>query len=616
LTVETKNPTSTSGRWMNGENAYSSNDVYASNSLRPNEQNYENYGFSLGESTIEKVEVGIEFYCAADEGVRLQISYDGGSTYSDWSKIFTLTEEDIIWVNYTSLTDWTPDKLSDANLRVRIDFKPEGGSGCFAPDTLIGMADGSVKRIVDVELGEKVLTKDGVGVVTAKTTHKSLKGYPMVKFKGVTMFKTHLFWADKAWHTLPSILETVILKEIVNIETDKKSLFANGMLVHNIEKLPYTAYLDWIPVRVTYSSAVTAKGFSDSGGGSESFVNPYRAMGFTEVGGGSESFGIPFKSLAFSEVGAGADVFGIPWKALGFSDAGYGTDAFIKEVLGAIAKGFSDSGLGTDSFAKVITLLSKGFSDSGTGIDSFAKLITLLSKAFSDSGLGTDVFSVIFKALKFNDTGSGVDVFATPYREMDFSDIGSGVDVFKLLREVAFLDSALGTDVFTHAVLGAILKEFSDNGLGVDVFAKVWSWLPWVQRTYENVFARVKVDLEATTSIKNVILGEPLKLTKLPVAIINPTRTSIAQIALERKFENTIGFTVLLLIRESEPSNWFTDIITVMADVVDALLTDHTLNGIVVDVAPVSFEPGRIKIMQKVYYGGMVRFEAKLCYAA
>ena len=129
---------------------------------------------------------------------------------------------------------------------------------------------------------------------------------------------------------------------------------------------------------------------------------------------------------------------------------------------------------------------------------------------------------------------------------------------------------------------------------------------------YKAVFDRVKVDLEAKKTIKQVILGEQFKLANLPLAIINPTTTTITKVILGSTLENVIGFDVLVVIRETEPKDWFKDIVSVMADVVDAVLADRTLNGAAKDVAPILFEPGEIKMMQKLYYGGVVRFEALL----
>jgi len=131
---------------------------------------------------------------------------------------------------------------------------------------------------------------------------------------------------------------------------------------------------------------------------------------------------------------------------------------------------------------------------------------------------------------------------------------------------------------------------------------------------YKAVFDRVKVDLEAKKTIRQVVLGEQFKLANLPLAIINPTTTTVRSVILGSTIENRIGLDVLIIIRETEPSNWFSDIVSVMADVVDAVLADRTLNGAAKDVAPTRFEPGEIKMMQKLYYGGVVRFEALLHY--
>jgi hypothetical protein len=132
--------------------------------------------------------------------------------------------------------------------------------------------------------------------------------------------------------------------------------------------------------------------------------------------------------------------------------------------------------------------------------------------------------------------------------------------------------------------------------------------------SFKAVFDRVKVDLQAKSSIKQVVLGEQFKLTELPLAIINPTSTAIRSIILGATLENLIGFDVLIIIRETVPEDWFEDIVSVMADVVDALLADRTLEGFVKDVAPTRFEPGEIKMAQGLYYGGVVRFEALLHY--
>ncbi|MFQ5822254.1 MAG: hypothetical protein ACE5I5_19925 [Candidatus Heimdallarchaeota archaeon] len=133
------------------------------------------------------------------------------------------------------------------------------------------------------------------------------------------------------------------------------------------------------------TGAVIDKDFSDVGGGSDAFVNPYRTMGFDDVGGGVDTFVNPFRAMGFSEVGQGSDVFVTPYREMAFSDVASGVDVFF-------------------------LLTEKGFSDVGAGVDVFS--IPLKGMEFQDSGLGSDVFSISFKAVIFSDVGAGADAFS------------------------------------------------------------------------------------------------------------------------------------------------------------------------------------------------------------
>jgi len=133
--------------------------------------------------------------------------------------------------------------------------------------------------------------------------------------------------------------------------------------------------------------------------------------------------------------------------------------------------------------------------------------------------------------------------------------------------------------------------------------------------SYKAVFDRVKSTLENVSSIKQVVLGERFKLHTLPLAIVNPGETGISQAEIGTLLQCSIGFDIILVIRSTEPEDWFQDILAVMGDVVDALLADRTLGGAVKDVKPVTFTPGEIRFTEKLYYGGLVGFEALLFYS-
>lgn len=132
--------------------------------------------------------------------------------------------------------------------------------------------------------------------------------------------------------------------------------------------------------------------------------------------------------------------------------------------------------------------------------------------------------------------------------------------------------------------------------------------------SYKNVFDAVKAIVQTKSSIKTVILGEQFTLGDLPKAIINAEGSPIGQAAMGDVLSVKVNFSVVLVIRDYAPQDWFIDIIPVMADVVDAILADRSLKGTVMDVTPTGFYPGEIKIDDKLLFGGVVRFQAELLY--
>ena len=132
--------------------------------------------------------------------------------------------------------------------------------------------------------------------------------------------------------------------------------------------------------------------------------------------------------------------------------------------------------------------------------------------------------------------------------------------------------------------------------------------------TYKAVFDAVKAQVETKSSIKTVVLGEQFTMGKLPKAIINAEPSPITQATLGSLLQARVNFSVILTILEYAPKDWFTDIISVMADVVDAILADRSLGGKAKDCVPTGFAPGEITFKDKLVYGGVVRFEALLLY--
>ncbi len=131
---------------------------------------------------------------------------------------------------------------------------------------------------------------------------------------------------------------------------------------------------------------------------------------------------------------------------------------------------------------------------------------------------------------------------------------------------------------------------------------------------YKAVFEAIQDAIETTDSIETVILGEQLTMSPLPKAVISAIASPLKQFLQGSQLEVKVRGSIVLVILEHEPKDWFDDIISVMGEVVDALLSDRTLGGAVSDCIPTSFIPGEIKFKETSYYGGEIRFEATLYY--
>jgi hypothetical protein len=133
--------------------------------------------------------------------------------------------------------------------------------------------------------------------------------------------------------------------------------------------------------------------------------------------------------------------------------------------------------------------------------------------------------------------------------------------------------------------------------------------------SYKGLFDAAKDAIVAKSSVKTVVLGEQFTLGAYPCAVINAEPSSIAPGEMGDLLDVDVNFSVVLIIREYEPKDWFADIIAPMGDVVDAVLADRTLGGKVKDCYPVGFAPGEIKFQDKLLFGGVVRFKAVLWFA-
>lgn len=132
------------------------------------------------------------------------------------------------------------------------------------------------------------------------------------------------------------------------------------------------------------------------------------------------------------------------------------------------------------------------------------------------------------------------------------------------------------------------------------------------KESYKNVLDKVKAAIESIPSLKRINIGEAARVSELPMAIVIPRETRIARTPLPHTLECRLTFDIIIVIRETEPESWLKNIIEPMGDVLEALLSDDTLSGAVKSLTPTLFSPGEITAQNKLYYGGLIRFEAAI----
>ena len=132
--------------------------------------------------------------------------------------------------------------------------------------------------------------------------------------------------------------------------------------------------------------------------------------------------------------------------------------------------------------------------------------------------------------------------------------------------------------------------------------------------SYKAVFDQIEAVISGLANISQIVTGRRFRVQSLPLAIINPRETRISQAEIGDMLQNEIEFDVILIVRETEPTDWFAEVLDPLGDVVDAILADRTLNGTVKDVIPTLFSPGEVTFQNRLYYGGLARFSALMFY--
>lgn len=315
-------------KWNFPQEAFSSNDLYASTMISGSQHVWYDYGFQdvLGENdTIVMVEVGLEHYeTFFNEELNVWVTWDAGGTWSDEACIYS-ADETLDWLDATGVTDWNLEKLSDSNLRVKVQFLA-GVGGCYPTMTYFVVYDERMMSYVlrdasqirekemllvwSAELGihrDRVLRVDShygnwslldfySGTLTFQSKTEKLvwqkhlivtENHPLwnpllnkrVEAKAVTVEDslTHVNHGNLTMLPIDRIerfdytgnVYSIVFqdpqvclfaksfseRELASLERDVTEWERIGIL-ENIAlaiKVPFTAYLDWVPMRVTFT---------------------------------------------------------------------------------------------------------------------------------------------------------------------------------------------------------------------------------------------------------------------------------------------------------------------------------------------------------------------------
>ena len=117
--------TPTTGGWTNPTGAFAdgTDNAYITSAKPSASQTYFEYGFDIPpEAVISHVRIRYDAWTVGDEKIRVDVSWDGGTTWSEKQVTnLTTTTETTYLYDVTDVTSWTPAELTDANLRVRVD---------------------------------------------------------------------------------------------------------------------------------------------------------------------------------------------------------------------------------------------------------------------------------------------------------------------------------------------------------------------------------------------------------------------------------------------------------------------------------------------------------------
>lgn len=111
------------------------------------------------------------------------------------------------------------------------------------------------------------------------------------------------------------------------------------------------------------------------------------------------------------------------------------------------------------------------------------------------------------------------------------------------------------------------------------------------------------------------LVGEEWSETEdTDVVLIDSDDSPIEPVAMDKDFWVDIRVSLLLLKATVSPQNWFSECSESVGTLIDKVLSDRSLGGLVADVYPTSHRLGQVNLLNRSFYGGVVNLVLKSFY--
>ena len=129
---------------------------------------------------------------------------------------------------------------------------------------------------------------------------------------------------------------------------------------------------------------------------------------------------------------------------------------------------------------------------------------------------------------------------------------------------------------------------------------------------YSGLVSYLETALGGVSGV-SVYTGTPPLALNFPCAVINPSAVRMRILDYDA-YRAEAGFDVMVFVRDVNPSDWVSEVCSVLNSCLDAIIADRTMGGNAQDIHEADYVPGEIRFSSKIFYGGVLRIRCWLRY--